>query len=245
MKDATRGGLLVTVDEASEEHASLIGERGLKLGYDLLDVMIEPGLIDGQVMVPLAKSGTGKTIFLLNLMQRVGMVPGQENTNFLFISLEQTRGEWFERARRIHRFYNLDATDPDCLDYWRPRLLITDRNRLSMAEFHSILDDYEYRLGRKPDLVCSRLRGLLGPSVQGRAVPACLRGDHGLKEIAKDRRIKIVAPHQVSRTTKYGEEPDIDSARDAGVIEETADYVLLLWSPDTQLGRAEEDKSGW
>jgi 5S rRNA maturation endonuclease (ribonuclease M5) len=244
MDDASRGGLLVTVDDAHKEHSEYVSERGLKLGFELLDVMIDPGLIDGQVMVPLAKSGTGKTIWLLNVMQRVRMVPGQEDTGILFISLEQTRGEWFERARRIHRFYNLDATDHDCLDFWRPNLLIVDKNRLSMAEFHSVLDDYEYRQGRKPGLVCLDYVGYWARAFKGEPYQRVSEAIMALKEIAKERRIKLIAPHQVSRTTKYGEEPDIDSARDAGVIEETADYVLLLWSPDTQLGRTEEDKSG-
>lgn len=244
MRDATKGGLLITVDEAFEEHGELIGRKGLKLGYELLDVVIDPGLIDGQVMVPLAKSGTGKTVFLLNIMQRIAMVPGQEDTPMLFISLEQTRGEWFERARRIWRFYNLDGTDQDCLDFWRDRLLLVDKNRINPTEFHSILDDYEYRQGRKPGVVCLDYIGYWARAFKGEPYQRVAEAIMMLKEIAKDRRIRVIAPHQVNRTTKYGEEPDIDSARDAGVIEETADYVFLLWSPDTQLGRPEEDKSG-
>lgn len=40
---------------------------GLKLGFASLDAIIRPGLKQGQIMIPLAKTGTGKSVFLSNL----------------------------------------------------------------------------------------------------------------------------------------------------------------------------------
>lgn len=242
--DALAGGLLVTVDDALAEHAETQGVQGIKFGTDELDRWLAPGLLPSQVMVILAKSGTGKTIFLLNTMQWMRMVPGQQDMKFLFVSLEQTRGEWFERARRIHRFYNVSAGDSDALDFWRNNLMIIDKNRLTETELVAALDDYEYRMGGPPDVVLVDYLGYWAQSFKGERYERTADAVMTLKAIAKDRRVPIITPHQVSRIAKYGEEPDVDAARDAGVIEETADFLFLLWTQDAALGRSEEEKSG-
>ncbi len=243
-RQALSGGLLVTVDEALVEHLETRGSKGIKFNSEELDHWISPGLLPAQVMVVLAKAGTGKTIFLLNMMQRMRQAKGQENLKFLFVSLEQTRGEWFERANRIHRFYNLNGTDDLSLDYWRENLMIIDKNRLTEAELLSALDDYEYRMGGPPDVVFIDYLGYWARSFKGDAYQRTSDAIMTLKAIAKDRRIPIITPHQVSRVAKYGEEPDADAARDAGVIEETADFVFILWTQDALHGRSEQEKSG-
>lgn len=244
LDNAGTAGLIVTVDDAFAEHQEVQGKPGLKFGIEALDSMISPGLIAGQVMVVLAKSGTGKTIFVLNAMQRMLMVPGQENLDFLFVSLEQTRGDWWERARRIHRFYNVDSTEQDALEFWRPRLLLTDKNRLAVDEFKAVLDDYEYRRGKPPDCVFIDYLGYWAQSFKGERYERVSDAIMALKGVTKDRMLRVITPHQVSRGSKYGEEPDADSARDAGVIEETADFVMTLWTQDHILGKAEDEKSG-
>ena len=240
-------GLLVTVDQAAVEHLEIQGLDGIRLGIEDLDAAINPGLLPYQLMVILAKSGTGKTLILLNSMHR--MAQTQPDLKFLFVSLEQTRGEWFERARRIFRFYNLNADDDDVLDFWRERMLMVDKNRLSQTDFNAVLDDYEYRMGRVPDVVMVDYLGYWAQSFKGDRYERTSDAVMALKQIAKERRTTIIAPHQISRMTKYGEEPDADTARDAGVIEETADFVLMLWSPDHAPirgndGSEEEHKSG-
>lgn len=244
LKDTGKSGLLISVDEAHEEHRSVQGLEGVKFGLELLDIVISPGILPGQVMIVLAKAGTGKTLFLLNTFHRMSLQPGQEDMKFLFVSLEQTRGDWFERARRIHRFYNLDATDEDALDYWRDRLMIVDKNRLNEVEFLQVLDDYEERMGCLPDVVAVDYLGYWAQAFRGDRYERVSDAVMSLKAVAKEKRLTIITPHQVSRIAKYGEEPDTDAARDAGVVEETADFLLTLWSPDAQLGRPEEEKQG-
>lgn len=241
---ASMGNLLITVGEAIEEHDSVQGQSGLKFGLEMLDLMLEPGLLPAQVMVVLAKAGTGKTIWLLNMMQRMLMVPGQEDLDFLFVSLEQTRGDWWERARRIYRFYNLEATDDDAREFWKDRLLLIDKNRVSSGELNSALDDYQYRKGHQPKCMMIDYLGYFARGYQGEAYERTSAAIMDVKAIGKDRRIPTVIPHQVSRGAKYGEEPDTDAARDSGAVEETADFLLKLWSPDALLGRQEEEKSG-
>lgn len=242
--EAKKAGLLVTVDQAIAEHAEYQGVPGIQFGVELLDLAISPGLQAGQLAIVLAKTGTGKTIFLLNMMQRMRMVPGQENLKFLFLSLEQTRGEWWERARRIHRFYNLDADDNTAADWWRDQILIVDKNRLTPDQIRQAVDDFDYRMGQLPDVICLDYIGYFAQSFKGERYERTSDAVMGLKEIVKDTRCRMVAPHQVSRMAKDGEEFGTDAARDSGAIEETSDFLFNIWSPDNTLARAEEEKQG-
>jgi replicative DNA helicase len=215
---------------------------GLRLGIDQLDLVFHPGMLPGQVMVILAKTGTGKTIFLLNLFQRMASI--KEDIRILFISLEQTAAEWYERARRIHRFYNLDADDGDTLDYWREKLLIVDKNRLRADTYVGLLKEFTYEMGRKPDAVAIDYLGYWAQAFPGERYTRTSDAVMAMKEIGKDEGIFTAAPHQVSRGTSPGSKPTLDAARDAGVVEETADFLLTLWNPDTQYAKNPKEKKG-
>lgn len=242
----TSGGLLVTVDQALEEHASLQGLTGIKLfapdtpGRAWED-LFHPGFLPSQVSVFLAKSGTGKTILMLNLFQRACTL--DPDLKILFFSLEQTRGDWWERARRIYRFFNLDATDQDAAAFWKERLMLVDRNRLTEDDFVRALDDFEYEMG-KPSLAVVDYLGYYARGFKGEPYQRTGDAIMSLKAIGKERRIRVWTPHQVSRQTMYGSEPTVDSARDSGVVEETADFVFPIWSMDAQNNRPFEEHTG-
>jgi hypothetical protein len=238
---ATRG-LLVTVDDAIVEHAGLQGTPGLKFGLRKLDALIEPGLLPGQVLVFLAKTSGGKSIFLLNLMQRISEV--QPEAKMLFISLEQTRGEWWERARRIWRFFHPGSSDEDVAQFWRQRLFMDDRNRMSEEQLLALLEDFRYETGSLPDVLALDYLGYWAQSFKGERYERISDAVMALKAVAKEQRIVAIAPHQVSRMTMHGTEPALDSARDSGVVEETADFVMSLWSPDTVAGKNLDDRKG-
>lgn len=244
MAEMGRSPLLVSVSEAIEEHTALAAARGLKFDCEALDLYLDPGVMPGQLMVVLAGTGVGKTIWLENMFQRMASRPDQSDLTFLFVSLEQTRAEWWERARRIWTFYNLNGTDQQCANFWEARMQLVDKNRVSTHELEAVLDDFEYEMGRKPDIVGVDYLGYFARSFRGERYQQVGDAVMELKAVAKERRIPIIAPHQVSRGTVYGEEPDISAARDAGSVEETADFLLSLWRPDLQKGRKEEEQTG-
>lgn len=241
--------LLITVQEAAEEWRAVQGAVGLKFGFEKLDMLIDPGLLPGQVCVLLAKTNVGKTMWLLNSMHRMSMVPEQKEHRFLFLSLEQTRGDWFHRAQRINAFYDLttapistderelqrfnDVIHDYTIDYWQNRLMMTDKNRVSLDEFHEILDDYEDAVGAPPDCVAIDYLGYMARGFPGKdRYEKTSEAIMAVKEVAKDRRIPILMPHQVSRGAAFGQKFDIDTARDSGAIEETADFVFTIYNPD-------------
>jgi hypothetical protein len=237
---ATRG-MLLSVNDAILEHASLQGMNGIKFGLRKLDLLIEPGLLPGQILVFLSKTGGGKTIFLLNLLQWVCEL--QPDVKVLLLSLEQTRGDWWERARRIYRFGHPGSSDEDAAAFWRERLFMDDRNRISEDQLLALLEDFRYETGQKPLLAVDYL-GYWAQSFKGERYERTADAIMALKAVAKDQRLVCIAPHQVNRMTMHGTEPALDSARDSGVVEETADFVMSLWSPDTVSGKTLEQRNG-
>lgn len=236
------GGNLVTVDEAFLEWEGVQGIDGLKTGFPEIDDAIRPGLLPAQVMIVLAKTGVGKTIMTLNMFYRMAIL--DPDLKLLFISLEQTRGEWFERARRIYRFYNLQATDQDALNFWRERIMIVDKNRLTEEELIGSIDQFEMEQGEKPGLVAVDYLGYWARAYKGEAYERTSAAVMALKAVAKDKRVPILTPHQVSRMADFGDEPDAGASRDSGVVEETADFLLALWSPDQRKGRQKHERTG-
>lgn len=244
LKQAGSGGLLISVREAIAEFETIQREPGIQFGWELLDIMIAPGLQAGQIMVLLAKTGTGKSLLLFNLLHMVRMTPGQEDFKILLLSLEQTRGEWWDRARRIHRFYNMGSDEQEAEQWWENNILLVDQNRVSEAQLRQILDDFEYQTGGLPDLMAIDYLGYWSRSFRGEPYERASAAAMALKAIGKEYRLPVIVPHQVSRVGRDGEEFGADAARDSGVIEETADFLLTMWNPDNTLGRNDDEKTG-
>lgn len=234
--------ILLTVHQAFAEWQDMQGIPGLKFGIEALDFRLSPGGLPGQLLVYLAKTGVGKTILLLNLFQLMSMV--NPDLRILFVSLEQTRSEWFERARRIYRFHHPDHRDERALDYFDKRMMIVDRNRLSEQGLIDVIHEYSDEVGAKPDVLAVDYLGYWARSYKGEAYERTTAAVMALKAIAKDERIFTITPHQVNRMTKRGEEIDDDAGRESGAVEETADFLFGLWSEDHRRGTKEESKTG-
>lgn len=255
----SRSGLLATVHEAFSEYNEIQGKQGFKFNFEYLDKLIHPGLLPSQVAVVMAKTNTGKTLWLINMFQRMALI--QPDLKFLFVSLEQTRGEWADRAMRIFGYYNL-ALAPKSLDkeemeraqrviqqqtidFWSDRFMILDKNRIDEDTLNEAIDEYKAITGVVPDVVAVDYlgyfaRGFTGSGRYERVSDAIM----SLKSVAKEHHTAIVTPSQVNRMAEFGSEPDLDSARDSGAIEETADFAFVLWNPDNTKGLDPEHRTG-
>lgn len=235
------GGLLKSPHDAYVAyHEGLKLGPGLKFGIEELDLVINPGLRPTQVMMILARSGVGKTIILLNLFQ--AMIQENPDVRILFVSLEQTAEDWWERVQRIHRFHNLDATDDDVWKAWMPALRIVDRNRVNEETLVAILKEYEYEMGCKPDLVAIDYLGYWAQAFKGEPYVKTSDAMMSLKAIAKEHQVAILAPHQVNRGAEPGCEPSPDDARNSGAVLEQADFLFTMWNPDDKLGTLVDQK---
>lgn len=239
------GGLIVTVDQAFERWLEIEGNPdlvGIRWNVPTIDEQMRHGLLPGQVVTLIAKTNAGKTLMSLNLFHRMSII--NEDLKILFVSLEQTRNEWYERARRIYSFYDPWAENNDVLDYWRNRLVLVDKNRLSEDELLGAIEQYEYEWGCLPDFVCIDYLGYYARGFKGEAYERTTSAVMGLKHVAKAKQLIVFCPHQVNRTGNFGKELAADMAKESGAVEETSDMMMAIWNPDQQPGKTMQDQSG-
>lgn len=209
---------------------------GLKTGWVMLDHVIDPGFQPGQVVIALAKTGTGKTIWLCNLMWNTRHEPT------LLFSMEQTNIEMWERLKRIALFHYPTATDAE-LEAMFSHLWMVDDNRMSSEDLAMMIDEFEAEVGVKPTLLLVDYlgyyaRGQPGGGPYEKVSNAAMQ----LKAEAKRHKLVVVAPHQVSRGGAVGQALELDNARDSGVVEETGDFVFSIFKPDDAKGRDPDAK---
>lgn len=224
--DARNKRLFNLEEAAAKAQALKEAGPGIKLGWRTVDALIAPGVYPGAVVVPMAKTGVGKTLILQSIAYHNRHLP------ILFVSLELTAPELWDRMLRNLRFYHPEMTIREHKRVF-PKMLIMEENRLNAGTLSQIIDEFTEEIGEPPQLIMVdylqyAARRFPGNSSQERTASAIME----LKEVAKEAGAALFVPSQVSRASaKDGEPIDVDSGRDSGVIEETADFLLSFWRP--------------
>lgn len=228
-----KGGLLVSVYESYLQWSELEGNanlEGLRFNIQQLDAAMRHGLLPAQVIVLLAKTGAGKTMAMINLFHRMSMI--KDDIKILFVSLEQTRNEWFERAHRIFTLYNPEAQLEDTIEYWSDKLMIIDKNKITQDQLQSCIDQFRYEMGEQPHLVGVDYLGYYARSYKGEEYTRVTDAIMGLKEVAKDEGLVVITPSQSNRVGQFGKKLSLDNSKSSGAIEETASMVINIVNPD-------------
>lgn len=205
---------------------------GMKTGFTQLDAAFLPGILPGQVVVMLAKTGVGKTLLLCNLAYNL------RQSRVLFVTLEMTAEEIWVRIARIYRFYEPFASDESVAAAYA-NLRICDANKLTEEEFALLVEEYTEDVGAKPEMVFVDYlgyyaKGFKGGSSYEKTTDAIMQ----LKAEAKSHQVAIITPAQVNRGAEAGKPIDESDARDSGAIEETADLLVGVWRSDDALDAA-------
>lgn len=215
--------------------------RGVPTGFHDLDRMLA-GMQKSNLLVLAARPGMGKTALALNIAQHVAVTAKKKVGIF---SLEMSKEELVDR---------LLVSQAD-IDAWRlktGRLDQQDFLKLSdamgvLADAHLFIDDtpglsiFDMRTKARrlmiehhiDLLVVDYLQLARGRTMDNR-VQEVSEISQGLKNIARELRIPILALSQLSRAVESrGEKtPQLSDLRESGAIEQDADVVMFLYRKD-------------
>jgi len=221
-----RGKRVFSIEESARKlYALEQGKPGIRTGFATLDAFLKPGLLPGQITIPLARTGSGKSVWLANVAYYTRTIPT------IWITLEMTAAETYNRMRRITRFHNPTADEREVWGMY-PLLGVVEENKLGPDDFSILISEFQEERGERPQMVFVDYlgyyaRGMRGKDLYEKTTNAVMQ----LKEEAKRHEVHIVVPGQVGRSVKPGEPINEQSARDAGSIEETSDFLLGIYKP--------------
>lgn len=237
-------------DRLEELHRNKGGIRGVRTGYRDLDNMTA-GLQRSDLVILAARPAMGKTTLVTNLAYNVATIAKQ---SVLFFSLEMSKEQLVDRM----------LSDASGVDSWNIRtgnLSDDDFGKISeamgeLAEAPIYIDDtpglsvlemrtkarrqaHEAPLGL---IIVDYLQLMQGSGrSDGNRVQEVSEISRGLKLIARELNVPVIALSQLSRTveTRSPQIPQLADLRESGSIEQDADIVMFIYreayyNPETE-----------
>lgn len=221
--------------------------RGVATGFADVDNLLA-GLQKSNLIILAARPGVGKTAFALNIAQ-FAAVTAKKKVGFF--SLEMSREELVDR---------LLVSQAD-IDAWRLKTgRLSQQDFLKLSDAMGVLADAQIFIDDTPGLTIFEMRtkarrlmtehgiDLLvvdylqlarGRTTDNR-VQEVAEISQGLKNIARELRVPVIALSQLSRAIESrGEKtPQLSDLRESGSIEQDADVVMFLYRKDDDIREA-------
>jgi replicative DNA helicase len=221
--------------------------RGITTGFQDLDTLTA-GLQKSNLIILAARPGMGKTAFAINMAQNI-CVLGKKKVGVF--SLEMSREELVDRllvAQADIDAWKLKTGKLDQQDF----LKLSDAMGV-LAEAQLFIDDtpgmsiYDMRTKARRLMAEQQIDMLVVDYLQlaqGRTrdnrVQEVAEISQGLKNIARELKIPVIALSQLSRAIESrGEKsPQLSDLRESGSIEQDADVVMFLYRKDDDIREA-------
>ena len=229
------------VSQKWQEH-NKSGLAGLSTGIKIVDEKTG-GLVDTDLIILAARPGQGKTAFVLSILRNLSIA----NVPTGMFSLEMSSEQLIERmisqdsdvfAFKIKRNI-LDNYDRERLYSSANRvrnwpLQINDEAGLNIRKLRSKALMWKKKFGIKL-LVVDYLQLMSGQNKKGQNREGEIAEiSRGLKVLAKDLNIPIIALSQLSRAveSRPSKMPQLADLRESGSIEQDANMVIFLMRPE-------------
>ncbi len=234
--------LMDSFDRIEELHKNKGELRGVRTGYRDLDNMTA-GLQRSDLIVLAARPAMGKTTLVTNLAYNVATI---EKQPVLFFSLEMSKEQLVDRM----------LADAANVDSWNIRTgKLTDEDFLKLSEASGELADAPIFIDDTPGLTVLEMRtkarrknhesplGLIivdylqlmqgSGRHDGNRVQEVSEISRGLKLIARELNVPLIALSQLSRTVESRTPPipQLSDLRESGSIEQDADIVSFIYRP--------------
>lgn len=235
--------LVDAFDRIEELHKNKGALRGLKTGFRDLDKKTA-GFQKGDLIIVGARPAMGKTTFAQNLAYNIASI---NKKGVLFFSMEMAANEIIDRM----------ISDVSGVDNWKMRtgnlsddefqkigdamsemdeipIYIDDTSSMTIVELRNkarrAVHDHDIGI-----IIVDYLQLIAGDSTyKGNRVMEVTEISRGLKILARELEIPVVALAQLSRSVTGREDPRpvLSDLRESGSIEQDADLVMFLHRPD-------------
>ncbi|MEJ0073030.1 MAG: replicative DNA helicase [Candidatus Saccharibacteria bacterium] len=219
--------------------------RGISTGYRDLDQLLA-GLQRSDLFILAARPSMGKTAFVLNLAHKVAT---QAKEPVLIFSLEMSKEQLVDRLLAIEsgvdatalRTGNLTDTDFERIGeamgtLSEAKIYIDDTPAITVSDLRTKArrEAHTQRLGL---IIVDYLQLMSGGgryASEGNRVQEVSEISRGLKSIARELNVPLVALSQLSRSVenRNPQIPQLADLRESGSIEQDADVVAFLYRED-------------
>lgn len=219
---------------------------GLATGFHEFD-KLSTGLHPGQVMILAARPGMGKTSWFISALLHASVAEGavaalfsmemtKEELGFRFCSaLSRIDSKRMKTGKLVREEFRKLLNAADQLN--KARIQIDDTPALTVMDIRARCRRLKAREKRLDLIVVDYLQLMRGPkgtqnsSNREQEISAISRG---LKELAKELSVPIIALSQLSRQVenRNDKRPMLSDLRESGAIEQDADMVCFIYRDD-------------
>ena len=233
--------LVDAFDRIEELHKNKGALRGLKTGFRDIDKKTA-GFQKGDLVIIGARPAMGKTTFAQNLAYNIASI---NKKGVLFFSMEMAANEIVDRM----------ISDVSGVDNWKMRTgNLTDEEFQKIGDALADMDEIPIYIDSTSSMTIMELRNkarramhdhdigivivdylqLISGSNRyaGNRVQEVSEVSRGLKILARELSIPVIALAQLSRNVTGRDDPVLSDLRDSGSIEQDADLVMFLHRPD-------------
>jgi len=220
---------------------------GLQTGIAAVDRALN-GMRAGELIILAARPSQGKSV----LAQQIATHTARHGHGTILFSLEMSDDELADRHLAAHARvpygkiraaqltdHDLDQIASDAAGWLHatPPLVICDRAPLTIADLRSETLRWRRRLPGGVQLIIIDYLQLISGRREDRSVnryEQVSEISRGLKMLAKELQIPVLAVAQLSRETERrpDKRPQLSDLRDSGALEQDANTVLLLYRAD-------------
>lgn len=236
--------LAASFDKIDEVHKRGLGLRGIRTGFADIDNLLS-GMQEANLLILAARPGQGKTAMAVNIAQHIAI---KEKIPVGIFSLEMSQEELVDRLL-------VGQADVDAWRLKTGKLSESDFGKLSeamgfLAEAPVFIDDTpgisinEMRTKARRIQLEHNIKLLIVDYLQlvdpGRRYDNRVQEvsivSQGLKNLARELKIPVLALSQLSRAVEHrGEKkPQLADLRESGAIEQDADVVMFLYKVDDE-----------
>ncbi len=240
---------IVRLKEAVQRYMEQISERGdqpslgVPTGIASLDAKTG-GLQQSDLILVAGRPGLGKTSLALCIVAHAAITHGK---TCAFFSMEMSEMQVVQRlismtaeidGNRIRRgrlsIEELTRINDASAQLQQTSIFVEESSRLSVMQILAKARRLQAERGLDL-LVIDYLQLIEGRSKDENRVQEVAQISRGLKSIARELQVPVVALSQLSRQIETrGTEPMLSDLRESGALEADADLVMFLWQKDMQ-----------